>query len=288
MTDEDDALTRAEEAEFARRVAAPGQTQRTKNGEPPETLSSGGRRRRPGGLPPARGMGEGLLHDWGVPGASPGRSGAAGAVRGLAPGEGHGEGLPLLGGVRGSFPRGRYRLAARRRRRARDRERAAAQAPRRLRRPGQGPRAADPAAAQRAAPRPPAGPRAALRPARPRQDHDRDDHRRRARRAAPAHQRPGDRAVRRPGGRAVHPPGGRGRLHRRDPPPRPPRRGDALPGDGGLPGRHHRRQGAGRDGDPARHRPVHPGRRDHQGWPAARAAARPLRLHRAPGLLPAG
>ena len=171
-------------------------------------------------------------------------------------------------------------LAARRQRRAGDRGRAAAQAPRRLRRPGPGPRAADPAAAQRAAPRPAAGPRAAVRPARPRQDHDRDDHRRRARRAAADHQRPGDRAVRRPGGRAVHPPGGRGRLHRRDPPPRPPRRGDAVPGDGGLPRRHHRRQGAGRDRDPARHRPVHPGRRDHPGRPAARAAARPVRLHR--------
>ena len=151
-----------------------------------------------------------------------------------------------------------------------------------------GPRAAHPAAAQRAAPRPAAGPRAAVRAAGPRQDHDRDDHRRRARRAAADHQRPGDRAVGRPGGGALHAAGGRGRLHRRDPPPGPPGRGDALPGDGGLPGRHRGRQGPRRDRDPARHRPVHPGRRDHPGGPAARAAARPVRLHRAPGLLPAG
>ena len=39
-------------------------------------------------------------------------------------------------------------------------------------------------------------------------------------------------------------------------------------------------KGPGRDRDPARHRPVHPGRRDHPGRPAARAAARPVRLHR--------
>ena len=47
--------------------------------------------------------------------------------------------------------------------------------------------------------RPPAGPHPAGRPARPRQDHARDDRRRRARHAAAHHQRPGARARRRPG-----------------------------------------------------------------------------------------
>ena len=63
---------------------------------------------------------------------------------------------------------------------------------------------------------------------------------------------------------------GRRALHRRDPPHRPAGRGDALPGDGGLPGRRHRRQGPGRDGDPAGDHPVHPRRRDHPRRPADR------------------
>ena len=41
-------------------------------------------------------------------------------------------------------------------------------------------------------------------------------------------------------------------------------------------------QGAGRDRDPAGHRPVHAGRGHDQGRAAAGAAARPVRLHRAP------
>ena len=56
----------------------------------------------------------------------------------------------------------------------------------RVRRPGPGPRAAVAGAGGRAAPRPAAGPRAAVRAARPGQDHDRHDHRGRARRAAAA------------------------------------------------------------------------------------------------------
>ncbi len=132
------------------------------------------------------------------------------------------------------------------------------------------------------------GPRAAVRAAGAGQDHHRHDHRRRAGHAAADHQRPGHRAGRRPGRGAVHAEPGRGHVHRRDPPRGPARGGDAVPGHGGLPGRRHDRQGAGRHRDPAGHRPVHPGRRDHPGGPAARAAARPVRLHRAPGLLRAG
>ena len=46
-------------------------------------------------------------------------------------------------------------------------------------------------------------------------------------------------------------------------------------------------KGPGRDRDPAGHRAVHAGRRDHPVRAAARPAARPVRLHRAHGLLPA-
>ena len=67
-----------------------------------------------------------------------------------------------------------------------------------------------------------------------------------------------------------------------------PGRGTALHGDGGLPRRRHRRQGPGRDRDPARPRPVHAGRRDDPGRPAHRPAARPVRVHRAHGLLRPG
>ena len=78
---------------------------------------------------------------------------------------------------------------------------------------------------------------------------------------------------------------GRGALPRRDPPDGPAGRGDALPRDGGLPGRRRRRQGPGRDRDPAGDPAVHPGRRHHPRRAAARPAARPVRLHRPPGLL---
>ena len=86
-------------------------------------------------------------------------------------------------------------------------------------------------------PRQGAGPRAALRPARAGQDDARHDHRRRDGRAAAGHQRPGHPARGRPRGRPVLARGGRGPLPRRDPPARAPRRGAALRGDGGLPGR---------------------------------------------------
>ena len=86
----------------------------------------------------------------------------------------------------------------------------------------------------------PAGPRAALRSARPRQDDARDDHRRRDERPAAAHQRPGHHARRRPGRDPVRAQPRRRAVRRRDPPDVPAGRGDALPRDGGLPGRRHR------------------------------------------------
>ena len=135
------------------------------------------------------------------------------------------------------------------------------------------------------APRPGARPRAALRPARAGQDHAGDDRRRRARAAAADHQRSGDPARRRPGRAAVLPDRGRGALPRRDPPDGPAGRGDALHGDGGLPGRRRRRQGPRRHRHPAGDPAVHPGRRHHPGRAAARPAARPVRLHRPHGLL---
>ena len=84
-------------------------------------------------------------------------------------------------------------------RRARRRGGAAAAHPRRGHRPGAGPRAARPGARGGPRPRPRARPRAALRPARARQDHAGDDHRRRDERPAAADQRPGDHPRRRPG-----------------------------------------------------------------------------------------
>ena len=63
---------------------------------------------------------------------------------------------------------------------------------------------------------------------------------------------PGHPARGRPRRRPVLADGGRGAVPRRDPPDVALGRGDALPRDGGLPGRRHRRQGSGRDRDPAR------------------------------------
>ena len=104
-------------------------------------------------------------------------------------------------------------------------------------------------------------------------------------RAAAHLQRSGHPARRRPGRDPVRADRGRGALPRRDPPAVPAGRGDALPGDGGLPGRRRRRQGPGRDGDPDRDPALHPGRRDHPRRAAAGPAARPLRLHRPARLL---
>ena len=63
--------------------------------------------------------------------------------------------------------------------------------------------------------------------------------------AAAHHVRPGARAGRRPGRHPHQARRGRRAVHRRDPPPVPRRRGDPLPGDGGLPARHRARQGPG-------------------------------------------
>ena len=115
-----------------------------------------------------------------------------------------------------------------------------------------------------------ARPRPALGPARARQDDAGDDRRGRARApiritSGPAIQHAGDLAA-----VLSSPRRGGGALPRRDPPDEPGRRGDALPRDGGLPGRRHRRQGPGRHGDPARAAAVHRRRRDDPRRPAAR------------------
>ena len=179
-------------------------------------------------------------------------------------------------------------LADRRRgrgRRARGRGGAAPAHPRRGRRPGAGPRPARAGARGRPAPRPGPRPRAALRAARARQDHAGDDHRRRDERAAAADQRPRDHPRRRPRRDPLRAQRGRRALRRRDPPDVAAGRGDALHGDGGLPGRRRHRQGARRHRDPARDPAVHARRRHHPRRAAARAAARPVRLHRPPGVL---
>ena len=114
-------------------------------------------------------------------------------------------------------------------------------------------------------------------PAGARQDLARAHHRRRARgadradggagaRAQGRHRRLPDRARAR-----------LGVLHRRDPPPQPGDRGDALSGDGGPPAADRPRPGRRRaHGDP-RPAGVHARRRDHPRRPADDAAARPLR-----------
>ncbi len=66
-------------------------------------------------------------------------------------------------------------------------------------------------------------------------------------------------------------------LHRRDPPPRPRGRGDALPGDGGRRAAGRARPGRRRAHGDAAAAAVHAGRRDDPRRPADDAAARPLR-----------
>ena len=127
-----------------------------------------------------------------------------------------------------------------------------------------------------------------LRPAGPGQD-DAGEHRGgRDGGADPDDERPRHRAGRRPRRGADVARRGRRAVHRRDPSAQPRRRGDPLPGDGGLRARRRARQGTGRangaaadrarDGD-RRH---HPRRLDH------RAAARPVRRHLSARLLHRG
>ncbi len=153
----------------------------------------------------------------------------------------------------------------------------AAPDPRGLRQPGPGHRAARDLHRGGAPPRGGARPRAARRPAGARQDLARPHHRRRALGAPGADRRAGARAQ---GRHRRLPDRARARqrlLHRRDPPPRPRRRGDALPGDGGPPPAGRARpggRGADRDARPAA---LHADRRDHAHRPADDAASRPLR-----------
>ena len=181
--------------------------------------------------------------------------------------------------------RGPRRLGGADRRRGRHRRQPAAAIARRVHRPAPGARAAAAGHRRRQEPRRHTGSHPAVGPARPGQDVAGDDHRRRTGLVAAGHlgSRAGTRG--RSGRDAVQPRRGRRAVHRRDPPHRPARRGDAVPGDGGLPRRRRRRQRPWRDVDSARGRAVHPGRRDHPVGRADRAAARPVRLHRAHGLL---
>ena len=129
------------------------------------------------------------------------------------------------------------------------------------------------------------GPRPALRPARPRQDDARDDHRPRARRERPLHERPGDRAGGGPRRDPHGPRRARRPVHRRDPSPQPGGRGDPLPGDGGLRARRDDRQGAQRPEPAAEPQAVHGRRRHDAGGPDQRPAARPVRGDLPPRLL---
>ena len=74
-------------------------------------------------------------------------------------------------------------------------------------------------------------------------------------------------------------------VHRRDPPLVAGGRGDPLPGDGGLPARHRRRQGAGCVEHPADLAAVHPRRCDHPHGHDHRPVARPVRARRPARLL---
>ena len=122
-----------------------------------------------------------------------------------------------------------------------------------------------------------ARPRAAVRPAGPRQDHARAHHRARDGRQPAADVRTGARTRRRPGRAADQPRSQRRAVHRRDSPALAGRRGNPVPGAGGLSDRHHDRRrsgGAQREAGPAA---VHAGRRDHARGHADQSAARPLR-----------
>ena len=99
------------------------------------------------------------------------------------------------------------------------------------------------------------------------------------------HERSRARARRRPRGDPHEPRRRRRALHRRDPPPAAAGRRGALPGDGGLPARHRDRQGSVGALDPARPAALHARRRDDAQRHDHRAAARPVRLRRAPRLL---
>ena len=79
---------------------------------------------------------------------------------------------------------------------------------------------------------------------------------------AARHVGPGARAGRRPRRHPHQARRARRPVHRRDPPPVAGRRGDPLPGDGGLPARHRRRQGPGGVEHPPHPAAVHARRRD--------------------------
>ena len=78
---------------------------------------------------------------------------------------------------------------------------------------------------------------------------------------------------------------GRHPVHRRNPPPASGDRGIPLPGDGGLPARHHHRLRPVRPLDPAQPAALHPRRRHHPRRHAHRAAALALRARQPARLL---
>ncbi len=103
---------------------------------------------------------------------------------------------------------------------------------------------------------------------------------------APAHHvGSGARTCRRPGGDPHQARGRRRAVHRRDPSAVARRRGDPVSGDGGLPARHRRRQGAGRVEHPLDDAAVHPRRCHHAHRHDHRPAARPVRARRPARLL---
>ena len=167
--------------------------------------------------------------------------------------------------------------AAGRRPRRGSRPLAAPADPGRLRQPGAGHRAAGDLHRGRPRPRRAARPRPARRPAGARQDLARPHRRRRDGGADGADRGPGARAQ---GRRRLLPHlagAGQRLLHRRDPPPRPRGRGDALPGDGGRRAAGRARPGGGGPHRDAAAAALHADRRHHPLRPADDAAARPLR-----------
>ena len=165
------------------------------------------------------------------------------------------------------------------------RSRAAAAAARRVRRPGR----AEGAPRHRprgGAPAPAGGrPPAVRRTPRARQDDAGDDRRRRDGRAAARHVRTGAGARRRPRRHPHQARRPRRAVRRRDPPAVASGRGDPLPGDGGLPARHRRRQGPGGVEHPPVAAAVHARRRHDPDGDDHGAAPRPIRTGRPARLL---
>jgi hypothetical protein len=123
------------------------------------------------------------------------------------------------------------------------------------------------------------------RPARPGQDHARQRDRQRAGREPGGVERPCDRSQGHAGVAPDLARRARRAVHRRDPPAVADRRGEPLPGDGGLQVRSVHRRWPPRQGRDHAAAAVHAARRHHADGPALGAAARSLRLPLAAPLL---